>query len=461
MSAFQRCISPGCGRTFDVTEVLHGCPRCGDLLDVWYEWDRVSLPRSLSAFSERLTVNLEDPNFSGVWRFRELLNFAPEKYIISIGEGRTQLRCSPGVANYVGLSPGSFFLQYEGLNPSGSFKDNGMTAAFSHARLIGAKVAACASTGNTSSSVACFAAQSGLLRAVVFVGSGRVSYAKLAQTLDFGALTIEIEGDFDDAMARVRQLCVHTGIYLMNSLNPFRLEGQKTIIYRILEGLSWEPPDWIVLPGGNLGNTTAFGKALYELHLLGYIKAIPRLAVVNAEGASTFYKLHREKGLSWREGEVEPSVVKDYYAEMDRNGGRAHTIASAIQINRPVNLKKALRSLAWTNGVVVSVSDEEILDAKAVVGANGLGCEPASAASVAGARRLREWGVIAPSDRVCCVLTGHQLKDPTAITLYHSTDSEARLAEYGVRKRAFGKPPVRLPNDINKILEVLSPLLKQ
>lgn len=459
MGAFQKCLSPDCGATFDIGQVLHACPRCGDLLDVRYEWDKAALPKKLNSFSERLTHYPDELDFSGVWRFRELLDFVPRDSIITIGEGRTQLRRSKGVAAYVSMKPETLFLQYEGLNPSGSFKDNGMTAAFSHARFVGAKVAACASTGNTSASLACFAAQSELLKAVVFVGSGKVSYSKLSQTLDYGATTVEIEGDFDDAMKRVREICTGTGIYLMNSLNPCRLEGQKAIIYRILEGLKWEVPDWIVLPGGNLGNTSAFGKALAELRDLGYLKRLPRLAVVNAAGADTLYHLFTEESLRWQDGRTDSKRIDEYFAEMDRANRRAHTLASAIQINRPVNLKKALRSLADTNGVVTVASDEEILDAKAVIGASGLGCEPASAASVAGLKRLREQGVIAASDVVACVLTGHQLKDAAATLLYHSPDSSEELARYGIKRRSFGKPPVRVPNDIDKILGVVRPLL--
>src|SRR5213596_1510151 len=191
-----------------------------------------------------------------------------------------------------GLEAGRLFLQYEGMNPSGSFKDNGMTAAFTHARLVGARRAACASTGNTSASLAVFCSASGLMRAVVFIGSGKISYGKLAQALDHGALTVQIAGDFDDAMQRVQQVARRLGIDLVNSINPFRLEGQKTIMYRVLEALRWEAPDWIIVPGGNLGNVSAFGKAFTELAELGLITKLPRLAVITAAGANTFYQLY-------------------------------------------------------------------------------------------------------------------------------------------------------------------------
>ena len=239
-----------------------------------------------------------DPHcFSGVWRFHELLPFVPLKQCVTVGEGQTLLHSSEGVARYVGVTPGRLFLQYEGMNPSGSFKDNGMSAAFSHARFVGASRAACASTGNTSASLALYCSATHLMRAVIFIGSGKISYGKLSQALDYGALTLQINGDFDDAMARVQEASKQLGIYLVNSVNPFRLEGQKTIMFRVLEGLQWQVPDWIVAPGGNLGNSSAFGKAFHELHQLGLIDHIPRLAVINAAGANTLDELYERRGL--------------------------------------------------------------------------------------------------------------------------------------------------------------------
>jgi threonine synthase len=245
----------------------------------------------------------------------------------------------------------------------------------------------------------------------------------------------------------------------MNSVNPFRLEGQKTIIFRILEALRWEVPDWIVVPGGNLGNSSAFGKALIELKYLGLIDRVPRLAVINASGARTLEELVGRRKLAWLEGLPEMSTVETYYSQLDTDGIKASTIASAIEINRPVNLKKCLRALHFCGGVVQMVSDQEIMDAKARVGAGGLGCEPASAASVAGARRLREEGVIAPSDRVVCILTGHQLKDPTATVAYHSGDQELFdkvLGSRGVRRAGFANRPVVVANDLDDIIRTIA-----
>jgi threonine synthase len=457
-TAFQQCISPACGATYDIGEVRVACDDCGDLLDVVYDWDRLCVPGALKAFEEKWAQRANPHCLSGVWRFHDLLPFVPVGQCVTVGEGQTLLRPSPQVAKYTGVRPGRLFLQYEGLNPSGSFKDNGMSAAFTHARFVGTTRAACASTGNTSASLALYCSATRLLKAVIFIGSGKISYGKLSQALDFGALTVQINGDFDDAMARVKEVTQELGIYLVNSVNPFRLEGQKTIMYRVLEGLRWKVPDWIVVPGGNLGNSSAFGKAFRELHQLGLIDRLPRLAVINASGASTLYRLVEERGLRWNRGSPDLSKVCHYYDEMDDQGRRASTIASAIEINRPVNLNKCLRALEWCDGVVREVSDQAILDAKAQVGAGGLGCEPASAATVAGAKLLVSEGVIDPEQVVVCILTGHQLKDPTATVAYHTTDQEQFnrvLGSRGVRRAAFANRAVAVPNNLDEIIKAI------
>jgi threonine synthase len=457
-AVFLRCVFPECAATCAVGETQFVCPKCGGLLDVAYDWTRLSPPKSLRDFEAKWSDRSNPLNFSGVWRFRELLPFAEPDQVLTIGEGQTILQRADAVAGYVGLQAGRLFLQYEGMNPSGSFKDNGMTAAFTHARIVGARRAACASTGNTSASLAVFCSATGLMRAVIFIGSGKISYGKLAQALDHGALTVQIAGDFDDAMQRVQQVARRLGIYLVNSINPFRLEGQKTIMYRVLEGLRWEVPDWIVVPGGNLGNVSAFGKAFMELAELGLIDRLPRLAVINAAGANTFYQLYERYGLRWNQGRWDVKLIDGYYGGLDAERIRAATIASAIEINRPVNLPKALRSLERCGGVVREVTDQEILDAKAKVGAGGLGCEPASAASVAGARKLRLEGIIEPGERVVCILTGHQLKDPTATVAYHSTDQKTFnevLGQRGVRRATFANRAIQVPNDLDEIIKAI------
>ncbi len=456
--AFQRCINPACAATYETYSVRTSCDRCGDLLDIDYDWNHLAVPKSLREFESMWGQRTNPIRFSGVWRFHELLPFAPHDKIVTVGEGQTLLQRADAVSSYVGVNRGQLYLQYEGMNPSGSFKDNGMTAAFTHAYMMEAKRAACASTGNTSASLALYCSATRLMKAVIFIGSGKISYGKLSQALDYGALTVQIAGDFDDAMMRVQQVAKQLGIYLVNSVNPYRLEGQKTVMYRVLEALGWEVPDWIVVPGGNLGNSSAFGKAFQELKAHGLIDRVPRLAVINAAGADTAYELYERRGVRWNDGKVDMDPIRQYNDQMDREGLKADTIASAIEINRPVNLKKCLRALAYMDGVVRQVSDQEILDAKAQVGAGGFGCEPASAASVAGAKLLRREGVIAPSDRVVCILTGHELKDPTATVAYHTTDQELfnkTLASRGVQKASFANRAVAVPNELEDIIKAI------
>ncbi|HCS52155.1 MAG TPA: threonine synthase [Planctomycetaceae bacterium] len=452
-AAWQACLLPENTETYSLSEVRTNGTN-GDLLDIRYDWDKIPVPSSLKEFETRWSTRNNPLDYSGVWRFRELFPFAPENQIVTIGEGQTVLQQNDGVAKYAGINSGGLYLQYEGMNPSGSFKDNGMTAASTHARMVGAKFTACASTGNTSASLAIYGGITGLFQVLVFVGSGKIAYGKLSQALDYGAVTLQIEGDFDDALKQVRRVCDQAGIYLCNSVNPFRLEGQKSIMYRVLEGLGWEVPDWIVVPGGNLGNSSAFGKAFMELKELGLIDRIPRLAVINAAGASTLTRMYNDEGLRWNDGKPDQNLIAEYFRRMDEQDGRAGTLASAIEINRPVNLTKCLRALSVCDGVVRDVSDEEILDGKAQVGRHGFGCEPASGASVAGAKLLREQGIIAPSDRVVCILTGHQLKDPTATVAYHSGDREA-LAKFGPVEPHFGNAPIRVDNDFDKIMKVI------
>jgi threonine synthase len=419
------------------------CPACGELLDVCYNWDSMYVPGKLSEFAKRWGTRDNKLDFSGVWRFRELLSFCEDRHKVSIGEGQTILQQNDAVADYVDMGSGRLYLQYEGLNPSGSFKDNGMTAAFSHARMVGATSSACASTGNTSASVALYAHSCGV-KCTVFIGSGRIAFGKLSQAMDYGAQTIQILGDFDDCMRQVQDVCTKLGLYLLNSLNPFRLEGQKTIMYRIIEGLGWEVPDWIVVPGGNLGNSSAFGKAFGELKQLNLIDRIPRMAIINATGAETLTDLVNNKKLCWNDGNVDQSIIDDYYADLTARNFSPHTCASAIEISRPVNLKKCLRAIDICDGVVRAVPDEEIVDAKAIIGRHGLGCEPASAATIAGLKRLRAEGLISGDERVACVLTGHLLKDPDVTVNYHK-DKQGR----------FSNPPIEAPNNLDEILKLI------
>lgn len=444
-AAYQKCINPDCAAEFDCGQAIFKCPACGELLDAQYNWDKIQVPDKLSSFAERWANRNNPLDFSGVWRFRELLNFCRDKYKVTIGEGQTILQQNDAVAQYVGIRPGRLYLQYEGLNPSGSFKDNGMAAAFSHAKMVGADSCACASTGNTSASVALYA-HTCRLKCTVFIGSGRIAFGKLSQSMDYGAQTIQIQGDFDDCMRYVQDVCTKLGLYLLNSLNPFRLEGQKTIMYRIIEQMGWQVPDWIVVPGGNLGNSSAFGKAFYELKQLGLIERIPRMAIINAAGADTLTHLVNNKKLTWNKGRVDQTVIDDYYADLTARNFSPHTCASAIEISRPVNLKKCLRAIDVCNGVVRAVTDEEICDAKAIIGKYGLGCEPASAASIAGLKHLTAEGIIQPDQRVACILTGHQLKDPNVTVDYHKEN-----------QGQFSNPPTEAPNQLDEIIKLIKP----
>ncbi len=472
--AVQRCINPACGAEHPITDTLVACRACGNLLDVVYRRAK-GLPKGWAR-----TPAATGLDASGVWRFRELMPFFPsDESIVTIGEGKTTLQRADALAREIGYEPGCLHLQYEGLNPSGSFKDNGMTAAFTHARMVGAKVVACASTGNTSASMAVYARLAGM-KAVIFIGDGKIAYGKLSQALDYGALTLQVAGDFDACLARVRHIAEkipQAGVYLMNSVNPFRLEGQKAVMYRVLEALDWDVPDWIIVPGGNLGNCSAFGKAFAELRDLGLVKRVPRLAVVNARGARTLDRVYNELNVRWNGGKYftdgGASMVAAEYARMDAANERASTIATAIEINRPVNLSKALRALEVMDGsggrrkgeegVVRSMDDKRIRNAKAMVGRFGFGCEPASGASVAGAIQLLKEGVIKPSDRVVCILTGHVLKDPDVTVGYH-TGLEAKSAQQPLPapeewpatfRGKWANPPVKVPDDLRAILRAM------
>jgi len=463
--AFQQCIRTDCAATYGLDQALFRCPRCGSLLDVGYDWSRAPVPRRLAEFAQRWGTPGRSPearaDFSGVWRFRELLPFAEPADIVSVGEGRTILQCADQIGRALGFPPDRLLLQYEGFNPTGSFKDNGMTAAFTLARRLGKRRVACASTGNTSASMAVFAAQAGdagaAMQAIVFIGRGKIAYGKLAQALDFGALTLQVNGDFDACMRRAVECAEKLDIYLMNSLNPFRLEGQKAIMYRVLEGLDWEVPEWIVVPGGNLGNSSAFGKAFLELRELGLVERVPRLAIINAAGANTLCELWNERGMRWNGGRYDAAAIDAHYAALDAAGKKASTVATAIEIGRPVNLPKALRALEVMNGVVRQVDDATILEFKALIGRYGFGCEPASAASLAGLKLLRDEGVISSSDRVVCILTGHALKDPDATVQYHTglDTRQAKMPEPSPPTGQRANQPIRVADDFEAIRRVI------
>src|SRR3989338_3329725 len=450
MQTKLKCIIPSCDFTSDIHTDINSCQKCGNLLDVVYEGQNPD--NMLELFSHRKANPKSIFDKSGIWRFRELLPFAlnepnPEAVLASLDgkEGHTQPFNLTEVAKYVNLESKDFFLQFEGDNPTGSFKDNGMAACFTHAKIMNRTNVVCASTGNTSASMAAFAANElGKMKAIVFIGSGKIAMGKLAQSLEYGAKVIQIKGDFDDAMDAVLKVGKKEGIYVMNSVNPFRLEGQKTIMYRALEGLDWKVPDWIVVPGGNLGNSSSFGKAFSELKSLGLINKVPKIAIINAEGSNTLYRLVNEEKISWNSGKPDFKKIKSFYDKMDKENRKAHTIASAIEINRLLNFIKALRVLENCGGAVEQVTDLEMLDAKAVVGKNGFGCEPASAATVAGIKKLVKKGIIKKGETIVGILTGHQLKDQVATIEYH-TNKNNKYANF----------PVEVNNNLDEIVKAV------
>lgn len=402
---------PECSRVFPLDRQDYRCV-CGAPLDVALgnagaERDGLTWKR---LFDERLG-SVEPLNRSGVWRFRELLLPLAEVAPVSRPEGQTNLypvgqgQASGGhgrVGEFVGLE--QFWLKHEGENPTGSFKDRGMTFGVSIAKWLGASAVACASTGNTSASMAAYAAHAGL-RAIVLLPEGKVAHGKLSQAIGYGAEIHQIAGDFDQAMVDVERMCLEQGIYLLNSLNPFRILGQQSLAFELAQQLSWHAPDWIVLPAGNLGNTSALGMGLLRAHQLELIDRLPRIASVQASGANPFYQ-------SYLDGFASLQPVK------------AATLATAINIGNPVSFARARTVIQATNGVVAQVTDDEILRAKAVIDRAGIGCEPASAASVAGTRQLVARGIISSEARVVAVLTGNLLKDPAAISLAQQAAAE-------------------------------------
>lgn len=373
----------------------------GELIDVVHDLDAIKHHYGLSReyFSNRRSTLNRQPS-GGVWHFKELvLPIIAEPSIVSKQEGNTRLYRNKKLSSWLGLDKERFYLKHEGENPTGSFKDRGMTVAITMAKHLHQKAVTCASTGNTSASLAAYASEADLT-GIVLIPKGNVAVGKISQALAYGTKTLVVNGDFDDCMRMIREAQEKLSAYPLNSINPFRLEGQKTIIWEILLQLQWQVPDWIVFPGGNLGNTSAFGKALHEAKELGLIDRMPRFAVIQAEGASPFYK-----------------AFKNGFAGLKTE--KAETIATAIKIGDPVNYPKAVRSLKWTNGIVDVVSDEEILEAKAHVDAAGIGAEPASCATVAGIKKLIGKGEMKPHETVVGILTGNILKDPQVIVDYH------------------------------------------
>ncbi|MFI5311096.1 MAG: threonine synthase [Gemmatimonadales bacterium] len=426
-ASLQRCAR--CHAERPETDAAAECPACGGLVDVVHAHPSVHGAALMTLFAQRRGTHPgSEP--SGVWQFRELV-MPSATNIVSHPEGHTPLIEREAVRGYTGAA--SLRLKHEGHNPTGSFKDRGMTVAITQARRIGARAVACASTGNTSASLAAYAAQAEI-PALVFVPRGRIALGKLTQAIAYGARTLLVDGDFDACLRLAREASRELGVYLVNSINPWRIEGQKTIVFELLQQLGWSAPDWIALPAGNLGNTAAFGKALREAHALGLTPNVPRLLAVQAAGAAPFAR-------SFAGGFTTHETV------------HAETVATAIRIGDPASWDRAVRSIQETDGVVTAVSDDEILEAKAVVDASGVGCEPASAASVAGVRQMVARGVIGAGSHVVAVLTGHLLKDPEAVTAWHlARGPDARAGADAGRRNA----PVEIAGTLAEVARFIS-----
>lgn len=430
------------------------CQACGDLLEFFFP-DPHFNPQALKSLwqsrcaSTGTTTNPQDQSQSkdrsGVWRFRELLpSIAASKledHVITLQEGNTPIYHLPRSARSTGVA--NLYAKHQGMNPTASFKDTGMTVAASAAHAAGFHWVACASTGNTSASMAAYAAR-GNMRSLVLIPEGQISWGKLSQSLDYGALTCQLRTDFDGCVRILDELVRQKPVYLLNSVNPYRIEGQKTAAIELLEQLGWQPPDHIIVPGGNLGNSSAIGKALLEMHELKLISRLPKLSIIQAEGANPFYRCVRELG----DAELESAKLVPMTAD---------TMATAIRIGNPASWKKALKVLRATGGQVEQVSEVEIAEAKAEIGADGIGCEPASAVTLAGLKKLRASGFVKPSEFVVLILTGHLLKDPDFTIKFHRGDLFAGTPDerHAIRTKSLQRAPIVLDADIRAVIAAL------
>jgi threonine synthase len=432
-----RCI--GCGRT--ALPDRFRCEHCRDLLEIIYPGWKERGPGGLSSVAlKRLwrdrRSSLDPADQSGVWRFREILPEIARPQIITIREGNTPVYELPHCAKSAGVD--QLYAKHQGMNPTGSFKDTGMTVAASFARQAGYKWVACASTGNTSASMAAYAARGGL-HSLVLIPDGKISWSKLSQSLDYGAITCQLKTDFDGCVRVLNEVVQRMPVYLLNSVNPYRVEGQKTSAFELLEQFGWEPPDHIIVPGGNLANSSAIGKALREMKQLGFISRLPRISVIQAEGANPLVRTIRENG-----GEQLIAVHAD-------------TMATAVRIGNPASWKKALRVIRESGGTVEQVSEIEIAAAKAEIGAEGIGCEPASAVTLAGLKKLVMQGFVKPNDSVVLVLTGHVLKDSEYTLKFHRGDlfAETSFEKQSDVLKAQQRLPITLEPSVEAVIELL------
>ncbi len=430
-----RCIA--CGSISDSASQDFRCVHCHDLLEITYpRWkqDRPNAEQLKSIWRDR-RLSARATDFSGVWRFRDLLPGLDDgEAAITLREGNTPLYELTQCARVTGVP--RLFAKHQGMNPTGSFKDTGMTVAATFAQRAGFRWVACASTGNTSASMAAYAARGGL-RSLVLVPEGKISWSKLSQALDYGAVTCQLRTDFDGCLRLLQELVLRAPVYQLNSINPFRLEGQKTVALELLEQLEWQPPDHIIVPGGNLGNSSAVGKALLEMRELGLIAKVPRLSVIQAEGANALVRTLREAG-----GKRLISV-------------QAETRATAIRIGNPASWKKAAHVLEATGGACEQVSEIEIAQAKAEIGAEGIGCEPASAVTLAGLKKLVKQKFVKPEETVVLVLTGNLLKDPDFTIEFHRGELFAESDAKNAALNALRRPPIVLDATLDAVMRTL------
>jgi threonine synthase len=433
-----RCIA--CGKLADQLGREVRCPACGDLLEIVYPgWKAGAAPgkaSELKALWKQRRNSLAPADQSGVWRFRELLPSLGTHSPITLREGNTPLYELPSCARIAGVT--QLYAKHQGMNPTGSFKDAGMTVAASFARQQGFGWVACASTGNTSASMAAYAARGGL-RSLVLIPEGKISWSKLSQALDYGAVTCQLKADFDGCMRVLTEVVRRMPVYPLNSVNPYRLEGQKTAAIELAEQFDWQPPDHLIVPGGNLGNSSALGKAFLEMKELGLISTLPKISIIQAENANPLVRTLRETG-----GKELVSVQAD-------------TLATAIRIGHPASWKKAIRVLEATGGTVEDVSEVEIAQAKAEIGAEGIGCEPASAVTLAGLKKLVRRGFVMPEESVALILTGHLLKDPDFTLKFHRGDlfAGSKFEKESEKLARLQRPPMVLEASGDAVIRTL------
>jgi threonine synthase len=447
-----RCTNCGARIAADAASSDFRCPDCHGLYEVIYPWSPGGGPTAASSdirlpnpggmrhlWQERRTSTMAVDQ-SGVWRFRELLPIVRNfDRVVTLFEGNTPLYEMPRCAEIAGVD--WLLAKHQGMNPTGSFKDTGMTAALSVAVERGFQWVACASTGNTSAAMAAYAARAGL-RSIVFIPEGKIAWGKLSQSMDYGALTVQLKTDFDGCVRLLLELVKRFPIYLLNSVNPYRLEGQKTPAMEILEQLEWQVPEHIIVPGGNLANSSALGKGFREMKHLGLIPRVPKISIIQAQGANPLYRWFND-------------------TNHDMKPVKAETRATAIRIGNPASWQKAAHVIEEMGGWCEQATEQEIALAKAEIGAEGIGCEPASAVTLAGLKKLVAQGRVSSGERVVLILTGHTLKDPQYTIDYHrgelltAAESAGATPAERARHEALRKPPIVLEANESVVLKAL------